>query len=182
MVLINGKEYITVAERINMLHEDHERVDILTEILSNDETVVLVKATIKIDGKIFNIEDNPELDKNKKHEIDLVVDRIVLHNEIINEQQRLADSVETCLNISWGLIIIEDDGEGYPKDILSKIREPYIKSLRSNDNSKSGLGLGIFIGKTLLEKNSAKLIFRNSETRGGAEIKIEWLNRSLVNI
>ena len=53
MVLIKGKEYITVAERINMLHEDHERVDILTEILSNDETVVLVKATIKIDDRIY---------------------------------------------------------------------------------------------------------------------------------
>ena len=79
-------------------------------------------------------------------------------------------------------IIIEDDGPGFSKDILNKIGEPYIKSLRLKDNNKSGLGLGIFIGKTLLEKNSAKLIFRNSETRGGAEIKIEWLNRSLVNI
>ncbi len=53
MVLIKGKEYITVAERINMLHDDHERVDILTEILSNDETIVLVKATIKIDDRIY---------------------------------------------------------------------------------------------------------------------------------
>ena len=79
-------------------------------------------------------------------------------------------------------IVIEDDGPGFSKDILNKIGEPYIKSLRLKDNNKSGLGLGIFIGKTLLEKNSAKLIFRNSETRGGAEIKIEWLNRSLVNI
>ena len=56
------------------------------------------------------------------------------------------------------------------------------KSIKSKDKSKSGLGLGIFIGKTLLEKNEAKLIFRNSETRGGAEIKIEWLNKNLANI
>jgi len=77
-------------------------------------------------------------------------------------------------------ITIEDDGKGYDKDVLNKIGEPYIKSLKSND--KSGLGLGIFIGKTLLEKNNAKLLFRNSETRGGAEVKIEWLNKNLINI
>ena len=79
-------------------------------------------------------------------------------------------------------ITIEDDGPGFSKDILTKIGEPYIKSLRSNDNKKSGLGLGIFIGKTLLEKNYAKILCRNSETRGGAEIKIEWLNKNLTNI
>ena len=79
-------------------------------------------------------------------------------------------------------IVIEDDGPGFSKDILSKIGQPYIKSLRSNDKKNSGLGLGIFIGKTLLEKNFAKIIFRNSETRGGAEIKIEWENKNLINI
>ncbi len=79
-------------------------------------------------------------------------------------------------------LIIEDDGPGFSKEILNKIGEPYIKSLKSKDEKKSGLGLGIFIGKTLLEKNNAKLLFRNSETRGGAEIKIEWSNKNLINI
>jgi len=79
-------------------------------------------------------------------------------------------------------IIIEDDGVGYPKDILSKIGEPYIKSLQSDDNAKSGLGLGIFIGKTLLEKNKAKLICRNSKTRDGAEVNIIWKNNDLAQI
>ena len=79
-------------------------------------------------------------------------------------------------------IIIEDDGPGFSKDILTKIGEPYIKSLRLNDKNKAGLGLGIFIGKTLLEKNFAKILFRNSETRGGAEIKIEWMNNNLAKI
>ena len=79
-------------------------------------------------------------------------------------------------------ISIEDDGPGFPKDILTKIGEPYIKSLQSKNKSKAGLGLGIFIGKTLLEKNKAKLLIRNSETRGGAEIKIEWLNKDLISI
>ncbi len=79
-------------------------------------------------------------------------------------------------------ITIEDDGPGFSKDVFNKIGEPYIKSLNPKNNKKSGLGLGIFIGKTLLEKNRAKLLFRNSETRGGAEIKIEWLNKNLVDI
>ena len=79
-------------------------------------------------------------------------------------------------------ITIEDDGSGFSKDILNKIGEPYIKSIRPDDINKSGLGLGIFIGKTLLEKNKAKILFRNSETRGGAEVKIEWLNSNLLNI
>ena len=79
-------------------------------------------------------------------------------------------------------IIIEDDGEGYPKDILNKIGEPYIKSLVTYDNSKSGLGLGIFIGKTLLEKNRAELLCRNSKTRGGAEVNIIWNNKDLIQI
>ncbi len=79
-------------------------------------------------------------------------------------------------------ISIEDDGEGFPKDIITKIGEPYIKSIQPKNKSRSGLGLGIFIGKTLLEKNKAKLLIRNSETRGGAEIKIEWSNKDLKNI
>ena len=79
-------------------------------------------------------------------------------------------------------ISIEDDGSGFPKDILTKIGDPYIKSLQSKNKSRAGLGLGIFIGKTLLEKNKAKLLIRNSETRGGAEIKIEWSNKDLISL
>ena len=79
-------------------------------------------------------------------------------------------------------ITIEDDGKGYPKDILSKIGEPYLKSSNTVDKSKTGLGLGLFIGKTLLEKNFASLNFRNSKTRSGAEVVIFWKNSDLFNI
>ena len=79
-------------------------------------------------------------------------------------------------------IIIEDDGFGYPYDVLSKIGEPYLRSLKEIQKDKSGLGLGLFIGKTLLEKNFAFLEFRNSETRGGAEVIIKWKNKDLFNI
>ncbi len=79
-------------------------------------------------------------------------------------------------------ITVEDDGEGYPSDILSKIGEPYLKSPNSKNREKAGLGLGIFIGKTLLEKNFASIICRNSKTRSGAEIIIKWENKNLFKI
>ena len=79
-------------------------------------------------------------------------------------------------------VTIEDDGNGYPKDILSKIGEPYLKPSNNQDKSKTGLGLGLFIGKTLLEKNFASLNFRNSQTRSGAEVIIMWKNKELFNI
>ena len=79
-------------------------------------------------------------------------------------------------------IIIEDDGDGYPRDILSKIGEPYLKSNDNVEKSKVGLGLGLFIGKTLLEKNFALVNCRNSKTRSGAEVIIKWKNKDLFNI
>ena len=75
-------------------------------------------------------------------------------------------------------ITIEDDGGGYPSDILSKIGEPYLKS----SDKKSGLGLGLFIGKTLLEKNFASVNCWNSQTRSGAEVIIRWKNKDLFNL
>ena len=79
-------------------------------------------------------------------------------------------------------INIEDDGSGYPRDILSKIGEPYLKTSNPSEKSKTGLGLGLFIGKTLLEKNFALVNCRNSKTRSGAEVIIKWNNKDLFNI
>ena len=79
-------------------------------------------------------------------------------------------------------IIIEDDGNGFSKEIFNKIGLPYIRSIQKNHSKKSGLGLGIFIGKNLLEKNFAKLFFTNSLTRGGAEVNIRWENKDLKKI
>ena len=77
-------------------------------------------------------------------------------------------------------IKIQDDGIGYPADVLSKIGEPYLKSFYNK--SKTGLGLGIFIGKNLLEKNFASINCSNSKTRSGAEVIIKWDNKNLYKI
>ncbi len=64
---------------------------------------------LKIDGEIHDINEVPAIDKNKKHDIDVVVDRIVINSELGN---RLADSIETALGISNGLITVEVAGKG----------------------------------------------------------------------
>ena len=71
---------------------------------------------------------------------------------------------------------------GYPRDILSKIGEPYLRSNNIVEKSKIGLGLGLFIGKNLLEKNFALVECRNSKTRSGAEVIIKWKNKDLLKI
>ena len=57
-----------------------------------------------------------------------------------------------------------------------------INFTKDSIKSKSGLGLGIFIGKTLLEKNYANILCKNSQTRTGAEVIIKWKNKDLFNI
>ena len=81
-------------------------------------------------------------------------------------------------------IIIRDDGPGFPKDLIDKhkLGEPYIRSVDETQISKYGLGLGTFIAKTLLEKNFANIIFKNSKEIGGAEVVIKWDNKDLSNI
>ena len=85
-------------------------------------------------------------------------------------------------NSEFTEITIEDDGRGYPRDVLSKIGEPYLKSNDPDSDKKKGLGLGLFIGKNLLEKNFASIDCRNSKTRSGAEVVVKWKNIDLFNI
>jgi two-component system sensor histidine kinase RegB len=81
-------------------------------------------------------------------------------------------------------IIIRDDGPGFPKDLIDKhkLGEPYIRTTDNAHNSKYGLGLGTFIGKTLLEKNLAIINFRNLNETTGAEIMIKWKNKELLRL
>ena len=64
---------------------------------------------VKIDGRIHEIEDAPALDKKRKHDIEVVVDRLVLRPDL---EQRLADSFETALNLADGLAFVEEADSG----------------------------------------------------------------------
>jgi two-component system, sensor histidine kinase RegB len=107
-----------------------------------------------------------------------------LRNFIGNANKYSNDKIFITLksNNKFTEIIIEDDGEGFPSDILSKIGEPYLKTAKNSHKNKIGLGLGLFIGKTLLEKNFASINCLNSKVRSGAEVNIKWMNKDLFNI
>jgi excinuclease ABC subunit A len=64
---------------------------------------------VKVDGKLYEIAEAPTLDKKYKHDIDVVVDRIVVRPDLGN---RLADSIETALNLAEGLAVAENADTG----------------------------------------------------------------------
>ncbi len=67
---------------------------------------------IKIDDVLYDIEKTPNLDKKLKHDISVLVDRIVLNSKIGN---RLAESIETSVNLSNGLVFVEHEDETLPQ-------------------------------------------------------------------
>ena len=77
-------------------------------------------------------------------------------------------------------IIVNDDGPGFPVDIIKRLGEPYIKSKSLELNSNSGLGLGTFLGKTLLERQNAKLMFKEDKNLGGASVVISWSPKNIL--
>jgi len=64
---------------------------------------------VKVDGKMYDIDAAPALDKKLKHDIEIVVDRIVVRKDLGN---RAADSIETALNLADGIAIAEDADSG----------------------------------------------------------------------
>ena len=109
-----------------------------------------------------------------------------LRNFIGNANKFSKKKIEIILgsNKLFTNIKIIDDGPGFPKDLIYKQRlgEPYIRTTDQRNISKYGLGLGTFIGKTLLEKNFATIQFSNSANNGGAEVIINWKNEDLKRI
>src|SRR5438270_4399963 len=75
-------------------------------------------------------------------------------------------------------IVISDDGPGIPPDLLKRIGEPYLSRRRLGDDAqgaRTGLGLGVFIARTLLERTGAKVSFSNRTFPDhGAVVQIVW--------
>ncbi|MCD7058519.1 ActS/PrrB/RegB family redox-sensitive histidine kinase [Pelagibacterium xiamenense] len=85
------------------------------------------------------------------------------------------------------VITITDDGPGFPPDLLSRLGEPYLTTRwRGGDadprpaEGAGGLGLGVFIAKTLLERTGARLRFFNARANGHACVEISWSRAALV--
>jgi two-component system, sensor histidine kinase RegB len=161
------------AEEDDFIDEDLTFKDYLKEIISSFK---------ETSNKEFYLNTDQDLNSKKiTKSIEIVYG---LRNFIGNANKFSKNNIFITLksNNDFTEIIIEDDGDGYPLDIISKIGEPYLKSIKKETKTKAGLGLGIFIGKTLLEKNFAMLNCKNSKTRTGAEVNIKWKNKDLFNI
>jgi two-component system sensor histidine kinase RegB len=91
---------------------------------------------------------------------------------------RSAVEVNAWWNTDTVEIIISDDGPGFAPDILKRIGEPYLSRRRSKDDVQGeheGLGLGVFIARTLLERTGAKVSFSNRPFPDhGAVVHIAW--------
>ena len=161
------------VEEDEFIDKDLTMKDYLSEIISSFKEISKKKF-------IFNYDQYSNVKKISKS-IEIVYG---LRNFIGNANKFSKEAIYINLKCDSEIteITIEDDGNGYPKDVLSKIGEPYLKSKNSIEKSKIGLGLGLFIGKTLLEKNFALVNCSNSKIRGGAEVIIKWENKDLFNI
>ena len=82
---------------------------------------------IKIDNELYDIENSPELNKKIKHDISILVDRIVLNSSLGN---RLAESVETAVNLANGLLFVEYENETLPKKYIYRKIEKLIFSTK----------------------------------------------------
>jgi two-component system sensor histidine kinase RegB len=79
------------------------------------------------------------------------------------------------------VVTVTDDGPGFPPDIAETLGEPYVSRRPGSRGrggrdagGKTGLGLGVFIAKTLLERSGASVSFANREDERGAEVRIVW--------
>ena len=149
--------------------------DYVNQIIRSYEEISKKKFVINLDNY------NNSININKSSEI-----IYGLRNFIGNANKFSEKIVEITLssNAKSTIVTIKDDGPGFPKDLIDQHRlgEPYIRTADQKNISKYGLGLGTFIGKTLLEKNFATINFNNSSETGGAEVKIKWENKDLKSI
>ncbi|MBS1302426.1 sensor histidine kinase RegB [Loktanella sp. SALINAS62] len=109
-----------------------------------------------------------------------------IRNLIQNAVDFSQDTV--TVQISWTTtdvsIKISDDGHGFPQSVIGRIGDPYVRRRRQElDGSLrpayNGMGLGLFIAKTLLERSGATLDFRNARD-SGAIVTVRWPMRTLV--
>lgn len=104
-----------------------------------------------------------------------------------NLVENAVDFAKAKVTIGWSwndnhvTFSITDDGPGFPPEIMDRIGEPYM-STRQGAEPGGGLGLGLFIAKTLLERSGASLSFTNSKGPGeGAIVTIDWPSAAFIH-
>ena len=125
----------------------------------------------------------------KKNEANPRIERTLeitygLRNFIGNAVKYSESSVEISLESNNKIteVVVSDDGPGFSEDIINVLREPCIRSKNEIISAKSGLGLGTFIGKTLLERMKAKVKFGKSPKTNGAMVTVQWQTNNLLSM
>ena len=139
--------------------------DLLEEIIKSfkESSEKNIKLNTDKDINKIDIKRNPELVYGLRNFIGNAVK--------FSNQNILISIISDNINL---YILIEDDGPGFPEDIIKALGEPYIKSRSKLSKDNKGLGLGTFLGKTLLERQSAVISFENGSSLNGAIVKIKW--------
>jgi two-component system sensor histidine kinase RegB len=163
-----SKKEISDDQFINLIKVE----SLLEEIIISFEETSNKKITLLENGdkNKINIKRSPEIVFGLRNFIGNAIkfaDREV-HIKLISDEQNL-------------VLIVNDDGPGFAEDIIKLIGEPYLKSRSKQITGKAGLGLGIFLGKTLLERKKAQLTFFNKEDLKGAAVKIVWTILDIKN-
>ena len=91
-------------------------------------------------------------------------------------------ATEICVTLKRtngvAILTVSDDGPGFPPDLMARLGDPYLTSrarpLHGRDGETAGLGLGIFISKTLLERTGAEITFHNATPEGHATVTVAW--------
>lgn len=105
-----------------------------------------------------------------------------------NLVENAVDFAREAVTVRWSwnedqvTFTVVDDGPGFTPEILDRIGEPYMSTRSGAEKGGGGLGLGLFIAKTLLERSGAALEFRNSGGLGeGAVVRVAWPRAAFVN-
>jgi two-component system, sensor histidine kinase RegB len=183
--LLKEKVLVTnsvLIKDIELLKSQAERCkEILLRLSKNPQNLkdnffekIRIIDLIKLNFEKFN--DNKKLilnndDFNKeskiyfKDEVNYALGNII-QNAIL--YSKLEIKILLKINKNDFIIKIQDDGDGFSRDVLDKLGEPYISK------NKKGMGLGIFIAKNLVENMKGNIIFYNSSNNGGVvEIKFD---------
>ncbi|PTM40210.1 ActS/PrrB/RegB family redox-sensitive histidine kinase [Bosea sp. 124] len=82
-------------------------------------------------------------------------------------------------NATYVKLTIADDGPGFPPDVLLRAGDPYLTHGANESRAGGGLGLGLFIAKTLLERGGAAIEFSNRPApASGASVRMTWLREA----
>ena len=180
---------------INLLIEQASRCSsILKDIAHNKQTDQFItkvspkelinEIVYSVDNKlnkeinVINKSLNDRIKMNKKTEVSYAI-RNFIENAIKFSKKTI--NIEINQNKKNTNILISDDGHGFKDDVISNLGQPYLKSEQVNKNKK-GMGLGVFISKSLLERCNAKVYFQNKKNNSGAMIKIIWVNSQMANL